>query len=174
MKQSPHNKLAEAISPALPRRLAALFYDALMILAVLLVAAALVVLPAGLAFGYEIPVGHPLYQLYLISVWAVFFCWFWVHGGQTVGMRAWRILAIRNNGQPLRWQDALLRLFAALLLPLILISIHLYPFALALVLLNYLWPLLDRKNRSLHEILSQTRLIMLQKKQPDEKPEAAQ
>jgi len=39
----------------------------------------------------------------------VFFAWFWTHGGQTLGMRAWRLRILQRDGQPLNWRLALFR-----------------------------------------------------------------
>jgi len=38
-----------------------------------------------------------------------FFGWFWVHGGQTLGMRAWRLQVRRLDGAELRWPISAVR-----------------------------------------------------------------
>ena len=43
-----------------------------------------------------------------------FFIWFWCRGGQTLGMRAWRIKLSHQRG--IDWKNALLRLAVSLLL----------------------------------------------------------
>ena len=35
------------------------------------------------------------------------FCGFWTHGGQTLGLRAWHLRVVREDGAPLRWADTL-------------------------------------------------------------------
>ena len=45
----------------------------------------------------------------LFGVGLFFFGWFWVHGGQTLGMRAWRLQVRRLDGAPLRWPIATVR-----------------------------------------------------------------
>lgn len=45
----------------------------------------------------------------LFGVGLFFFGWFWVHGGQTLGMRAWRLQVRRLDGAALRWPIAAVR-----------------------------------------------------------------
>ena len=92
------------------RRLAALCYDALLLLALLAVLTALLI---GLRGGGAIPPRTWWFQGLVVGVCALFYSWFWTHGGQTLGMRAWRIRVVRDDGTPLRWRDALLRFGAA-------------------------------------------------------------
>ncbi len=48
-------------------------------------------------------------RAYLFLIGAAFFGWFWIHGGQTLGMRVWRLQVTTTDGAPLRWPDAGLR-----------------------------------------------------------------
>lgn len=91
------------------RRLAALCYDVLILLALLLVITALLI---GFR-GSAIPPRTGWFQGLVVGVCGLFYTWFWTHGGQTPGMRAWRIQVHRDDGAPLRWRDALLRFGAA-------------------------------------------------------------
>ena len=150
------NKKQEAIvvedaqTVSIIRRSAALFYDLMLILALLVVAAALAVLPAGMIFDYKIPADDFFYRLYLLS-WPVgFFLWFWIRGGQTLGMRAWRIRVIRMDGNNLTYGDAVKRLLASIL-------------SILTAGLGYFWAMVDKNNRALHDHLSGTTLIMLKK-----------
>ncbi len=109
------------------RRLGALAYDALLLGAVLFGAGALgVALGAavygGAAFEQGNPlVGNPLYQSWLLIVAFAFYGWFWVHGGQTLGLRAWKLRVQLPDGRGIGWWHALLRFLAggAWLLPTI-------------------------------------------------------
>ncbi|MFK8081992.1 MAG: RDD family protein [Granulosicoccus sp.] len=68
------------------RRLAAFLYDCLLLIAIyFVVTAAVIPLNDGQA------IQHWSYKLFLVLVAFIFFDWFWRHGGQTLGMRAWRI-----------------------------------------------------------------------------------
>jgi len=51
-----------------------------------------------------------VYSGYLIAVVCLFFVWFWTHGGQTLGMRAWRLKVQRMNGASITPLQAILRL----------------------------------------------------------------
>ncbi len=134
--------------PGLLRRLAAMLYDALGLFGVLVVASALVVLPAGLAFGYQIPRDSLGFRLYLLAIILGYFAWPWVKGGQTLGMRVWRLRVIRADGTWLRLRDALLRLAAALL-------------SWAALGLGFLWVWVDREGLAWHDRLSGTRLVLV-------------
>ena len=93
------------------RRLGAVIYDALLVLALWLVAAALLLPLTG---GEPVRPGHPLVTLYFLGVAFAFFGWFWTRGGQTAGMRAWRIRLQRADGGPVSWAQALARFVTAL------------------------------------------------------------
>ncbi|MDH3281586.1 MAG: RDD family protein [Gammaproteobacteria bacterium] len=97
--------------PGLARRLAAIGYDLFLLVAVLWVAA----LPLPLIAEATRQMFWPLLaiRVYLLVVAFLFFGWFWVHGGQTLGMRAWRVRVTRLDGAPLSWSDASLRFVSA-------------------------------------------------------------
>lgn len=99
----------------LPRRLAAIVYDSLLLTAVLLVA-------TGLALGLAVAIlgsesvkhhsplpGNPFFSTYLLLVCFFFYGGFWIHGGQTLGMRAWRLRVQRLDGRGIGWWQVLLR-----------------------------------------------------------------
>ncbi|MBU2878475.1 MULTISPECIES: RDD family protein [Alteromonadaceae] len=44
----------------------------------------------------------------------VFFLWFWRNGGQTIGMRAWRLRLFSTTDQPLGYGRALMRIIFSL------------------------------------------------------------
>lgn len=111
------------------RRLAAIIYDALVLFAVIMAAAGLAV---GLVFamnkvglldlsGYEDTAAFLgqglqrwLYLLYLVSTAIGFYVYFWLRAGQTLGMKAWRLLLLQQNGQQLALRQAILRAIFAL------------------------------------------------------------
>lgn len=103
----------------LPRRLAAIAYDCLLLAAVLFFAAALalglaVALLGGERVALHSPLrGSPLFSAYLLLVCFGFFGGFWVHGGQTLGMRAWRLRVQRRDGRTIGWSQALSRFLVA-------------------------------------------------------------
>ena len=156
-------------SPAgLFRRLAALLYDALLVIAILFIAA----LPLPLV---EEPVrtlwwARTLEQLYLLITWFLFLGWFWTHGGQTVGMKAWRLKLQCVNGNKPSWRDALIRFLvssASFWLLLVLYGLEILSSKIAFILasivfgLAFLWITIDQKGCAWHDHLSRTRLVMM-------------
>lgn len=128
------------------KRLAALFYDSLLLMALLMLATAL----AFALKGGVVPAHDPFFRLYLLLVTCLFFCGFWVVGGQTLGMQTWRLRVQRRDGRPLGLWQALWR------------------FALALPLVGFfgiglLWMFIDREHLALHDRLSGTRVVILPK-----------
>lgn len=96
----------------LPRRLAAMLYDAFLLLAVLFVAT-FPVLP--LTGGEPVAAGNRLYGTYLLLVIYLYFVWQWVHGGRTLGMRAWRLRLVSESGARPGWRACTLRFAGSVL-----------------------------------------------------------
>lgn len=107
-------------------RLAAIIYDLLVVLAVLMFAAGLALaLSALLAYLNWWPLaeqqdhaarlmGNWFYRLYLVAVFIGFYSLFWSYGGQTLGMKAWRLRVQNTNNTPISARQAVLRFFASL------------------------------------------------------------
>ncbi len=125
----------------LARQLAAMAYDGLLLIGVLFVAS----LPVTLASGGAIHAGTLAFQLYLLGIIFLYLAWQWTRGGQTLGMKAWRLQLVSNDGTGLNWARALLRFLAALL-------------SLAACGLGYAWLLIDRERLTWHDRLSATHL----------------
>jgi uncharacterized RDD family membrane protein YckC len=125
------------------RRLAALCYD-LLLLAAIVVCFTLVVLAARL--GAAVPPGSGWFEASLLGIAMAFFCGFWVHGGQTVGMRAWHIRVVRDDGRALTWGAAAARFGAGLVSTL--------PAGLGLW-----WSFFDRDKRGWHDRWTGTRVV---------------
>lgn len=124
------------------RRLLAMCYDAVIVLALLMLATALAML-AG--FREMTAMRDPGFTLYLALVWLLYFALSWHRGGMTVGMRAWRIrIAARDGGLP-AWSRCVARFLAALL-------------SAAPAGAGFLWSLFDRRKRAWHDRLSGTYL----------------
>lgn len=95
------------------RRLTAAIYDGLLLLAIWMVAALAEVLVRDQLLGLER--NAALQFAYFFAVGLAFFGWFWTHGGQTLGMRAWKLRVRDADGGPLRWSHASARYAATLL-----------------------------------------------------------
>lgn len=132
------------------RRLGAMVYDLLLVLAVLMVATALFLpFTGGEAVSREVvgPVVFYLYRLFMVALVVGFFGVFWTRRGQTLGMAAWRLKLERDDGRKLTWADALKRLATACLswLP---------------VGLGFLWMAVDRNRLAWHDRLTHTRVVV--------------
>ena len=121
--------LANAPRAGFARRLAAIIYDILILAALVMLAAGVAMLLvqllvwAGLVnlSGYSDIADYRntglrrwLYFVYLVTVILGFYVYFWCKAGQTLGMRAWRIVVVKQNGQPLTPLQALARALLAL------------------------------------------------------------
>lgn len=93
------------------RRLAAMSYDGLLMVALWFVATfAMLPLTGGEAIltSSQGLLGHFYHALLLLLAVAYFgFCW--TRGGQTLGMKAWQIRLERTDGRSPGWGDALIR-----------------------------------------------------------------
>ena len=129
-----------ATTPGLPRRLASMVYEAILLLAVGFFAAWLFFFASG---GRDATAGalRHLLQLFVALVFAGYFLWSWLRGGQTLAMKAWKIRLVEVTPA-----KALLRFVLALVLVPSLISL--------------LWSLFDRDRQFLHDRLAGTRLVV--------------
>lgn len=126
------------------RRLGAICYDALLLLAVLFVAGLpLPLIPEAIR---DQPWVRHATLAYMLLMSFVFFAWFWTHGGQTLGMRAWGIRVLTDDRQALTWRLAWRRFVWAM-------------FSWAAAGLGFLWSLFDPQRRAWHDRLSHTRLV---------------
>ena len=142
-------ELTNAARPGLWRRLAAIFYDAWLIVGIWLIGVIIDTFlrdPQGLGLDYW----HLPLQLFFFAVPFLFYGWFWTHGGQTLGMRAWRLRLLRSDGKAANWRSAIIRVAAA----------HLSWLALGL---GYVWILFDSERLAWHDRLSSTRLVIVAK-----------
>lgn len=119
----------ERQKPSWTRILASLFYDGLLILAFWLLGTfllALVVSPAHHDLEYH-PIGKLLYWIFLLGLPWLFLTWFWVHGGQTLGMKAWRLRLEGQEERPVSLRAASVR-FGVACLEWLVIGVLLLPF----------------------------------------------
>lgn len=130
----------------LGRRLGAMIYDALILMAVwMLLGFVAVAINDGEANT------SPLFHSLLFVVTFAFFAFFWMRGGMTLGMQAWRLRVQTPDGMSITLMQSLVRFVAAWV-------------SLAALGLGYWWILFDAERRSWSDIASQTRVVVLPRK----------
>ena len=97
--------------------------------------------------GEAIGPGSLWFQGLLLAAWWLYFTWCWTHGGQTIGMRAWRLVLQSTDGAPIGWGRASGRFLAAIL-------------SMAPLGLGYWWIIIDRDRSGWHDHLSRTRIAL--------------
>lgn len=126
------------------RRVAAMVYDFLLVVALLFLATIPFVAARG---GEPVDAGENLlYRVVMLLVIYAFFVGFWSRSGRTLGMQSWRLQLEDNDGNVPSVGRASLRLAASLLswIPLG---------------LGFIWQLWDPQQLTWHDRISGTRLV---------------
>ncbi len=128
---------------SLLRRLAAILYDTLLVIALLFLATIPFVAVRG---GEPVePGSSPVYQLALCAVVYLFFVGYWTRAGSTLGMQSWGLrLETVDGGRP-TVSAATLRFLVAIV-------------SWAALGIGFLWSLVDRDGLAWHDRASGTRL----------------
>jgi len=143
----------------LVRRFAAIFYDTMLCIALLMVTTLCYKLVQMAFLGEEklralsdsgALDGDPLLSSLLLLALFGFFAKFWTHNGQTLGMQVWGIRVQNADGSAISLSQALLRFVIAI--------------ASWLCLgLGFFWSLCDKQQRSWHDLYSGSLLVRLPK-----------
>lgn len=139
-------------------RLLALIYDIWPVLALwMLISAAFTVgyYLAGHGARQNIAPLSPLQILLWLLCWGVtglYAVLSWRRGGQTLGMRPWRLKVVAADGSPASWRALWLRFVVATLSTLI-------------GGLGFWWAWVDRERLTFHDRLSGTRMVRMPKRQ---------
>lgn len=142
---TPHSKPSAIPSPV-GWRLLALVYDAVIAIALLFLVSALslAVMP-----GHQpVTPGSIGSYLVFISIWTAFGAYAvlsWRYGGQTIGMKPWRLRVVDSEGGRPDWRPLLIRYAVASL-------------SLGSVLL---WCLFDERKRGLHDLAAGTLMVRI-------------
>jgi len=130
------------------RRMIAAVYDWLLVIALMMIVST----PVIAMLGDAISPANPFYRIAMLLVAGAFFTGFWSHGGQTLGMKAWRLRLRRRDGAPVTLARAVLR----------------FVYASAALLaggLGFLWMLWDKEALTWHDRWSDTTVELLPKPQ---------
>lgn len=159
--------------PGLSRRLASLFYEGILLFGVMFITAYLF----SALLQFKSASGSPLlvlFQFYMFAVIGLYFTWCWMHGGQTLPMKTWKLRIVADAGRLstgrawLRYTLAWIGPVAGVVIYKLMVelsgfgtgtySVTALFAALPFVLLNWLWAKFDREGRFLHDRLAGTRI----------------
>ena len=154
----PPAEAAELPSAGLLRRLGAMVYDGLLVIALALTTAGVLnifaprpVIPEGAETvsleGMQTVSGPLLGSVLFLQTFA-FFAFFWIHHGRTLGMQAWHLRVIEPGGHRITLDQALRRFISAI------------P-SLLLFGLGYFWKFVDRSELTWPDRASGTRIVAL-------------
>jgi uncharacterized RDD family membrane protein YckC len=126
------------------RRLAAIAYDSLLVIALLALATVPFIAVRG---GEPVEIGeNRVYQLVLVLVIYLFFVGFWTRVGRTLGMQSWGLQLETADGSKPTLATASVRFIAAI--------ISWVPAGL-----GFLWQLWDRDRLTWHDRISGTHIV---------------
>lgn len=138
-------------SASLFRRLAAMVYDLLILVAVWIAIGFIYMAIAGLDSERDArTLQVTLFPMLFLGT-LLFYGWFWTHGGQTLGMRAWRLKVVDGKKLDGRPPNALQCVSRSLVATLSLSSFG----------LGYLWLYVDANRDTWHDKLSSTRTLVV-------------
>lgn len=156
-----------AAPSSLWRRLAGLVYDLVAVVAIVMVVGMICQIATGgqlVHTGVQTSIAWWYRPLQYVVV-AAYFVVSWLRGGQTLGMRPWRMRLRMNHGERVTPVAAFVR--AGLVsLPLLVLAIgHVTSPRMAMLTLLVVWgtffvvALFDKRRRALHDMLAGTELV---------------
>jgi uncharacterized RDD family membrane protein YckC len=130
-------------------RVIAALYDLLPVLGLWFIATVLALGVTGGALDVRLPVHRILVQMLLLMATAAYFVASWLRGGQTIGMKPWRLRVVRADGSALDVKRALVRFAVAVV-------------SLAPAGLGFWWALIDARKRTWHDIAAGTLMVQME------------
>ena len=139
------NTLPNSNPVSLPRRVLVIIYDSILLAAVFIFTSLPIIIP------FKITIEHTFYPLYIIYIYFIafiFFAWNWTHGGQTLGLKTWKIKLIADSGKNVTWKQSFLRYIGSLICWL---SCG----------IGFLWCYTNKDRLAWNDIISKTRLTKI-------------
>lgn len=99
-------KRAQGPAAPLRRRMAAFIYEGVLLFALFMAAGAAYSVSAGQVHALQGRTGMMATQFLAL---ALYFIWFWTHGGQTLAMKTWQVRLVMHDGTPVGLWPACLR-----------------------------------------------------------------
>jgi uncharacterized RDD family membrane protein YckC len=156
----------------LRRRLGALVYEALLLVAMALIVGFLFLpLVSPSSANHRTLTVPPVFArammfCVLVGAGAIYYRWGWTAGRRTLPQKTWRLRLVDRRGRPLSPRTAVLRYAAGWIGPAIALIAYaalrpsgLARYALALACLNYAWALVDPDRQFLHDRIAGTRIV---------------
>ncbi len=143
------------------RHLAAMFYDFILCIALVMVMTGLYMIIANIVLGGDTyramndsgqSIHDPLLSSILFISLYIFFGFFWTKNGQTLGMQVWQIRVQNKDNTAISWKQALLRFLMGAV-------------SWIALGLGHLWPLINNEKRTWQCIFSDTQLVRIPKQQ---------
>lgn len=167
MSASPDQNVSAPLPTApLFRRIGAIIYDSLVILALWMVVGYVVLSLFGIDRAVNVDgervVLDVTYRLTLFSAMMLsafcFFGGFWTHSGQTIGMLAWKIRIQNHDGSAINWHQALIRCLVGAI-------------SLLLAGIGHWWMLVDSRRETLPDRVSGSQVVHLPKSSSGSTPQ---
>ena len=162
---TPSSQDGTSTTASLKRRLLSMTYEAMLLFAVVFIADYL--FDALTQSRHALTLRHAR-QAWLFTMLGCYFVWFWMHGGQTLAMKTWRIRLVGPHGSRMALGRALARyvllwMFVLPTLAILAVSgvggwLAVAMLGLALVLPPF-YALVDRERQFVHDRLLGTRLV---------------
>ena len=129
------------------RRLAAMVYDSFLLAAIWFITSGIFVALNG---GSALSPQQSQFILFptVMALTVLFYTWFWTHGGQTLGMRTWKIRLVTSEGNSITRKHALIRILSSI------------P-SFACLGIGYIWIFIDPENLTWHDHLSKTYVVKI-------------
>ena len=155
MNDNTQQKTAYQSAP-LWRRLGAIIYDTILVLAIWMLVGFVILFVFGINEAQrlegETVVLDPLYRFILFSAMLssalTFFTWFWTNSGQTLGMQAWKIKIQNKNGSNISIRQALIRFTLA-------------PLSFGLFGAGYFLMFFNQQQQTLHDKVSKSDVVQV-------------
>lgn len=135
-------------SVSLLRRLGAMIYDTVLAGFSIVIVAGILSVTFTTVTGVKLP-DTVMILLYVAMAYG-FFVYFWTRGGQTLGMRAWKVKVVNTDGQPISQQQATARFLWSIV-------------SWAALGMGFLVSLVNADKLAWHDQKSGTRLVRVEK-----------
>ena len=123
-----------------------MMYDGVILLGLLMLASA-IALPFGAA--HKVAFQNFWFTAWLLLVCFAYLGFCWRYAGMTVGMRAWKVRLISDDGKDISWPRCLLRFLVG-------------GVSLAALGIGVLWALADQRKRCWHDLAARSVLIKVE------------